>query len=159
MMEIALFNSPLGNIEISGDHDGVQSIRIYKSKTKTINTIPNVLKDSAIQIQEYLSKERTEFTFPINAKGTAFQCKIWQILRTIPYGKTTTYLNIAQQYGNVKAIRAVGAAIGKNPILIAVPCHRVIGSNGSLVGFASGIDKKKWLLEKEGFPFQMEAQF
>ncbi len=158
-MKTAQFNSPLGFIEICGDHKGVQSIRIDKNQVKEANTIPDVLKNSVTQIQEYLSGERTEFNFLINAKGTEFQHKIWKILNTIPYGKTTTYLKIAQEYGDTKAIRAVGAAIGKNPILIAIPCHRVIGSNGSLVGFASGIDKKKWLLQKEGVLTQIEAQF
>ena len=78
----------------------------------------------------------------MNPKGTEFQLKIWNILQTIPYGKTTSYLKIAKIYGNINAVRVIGAAIGKNPILVAIPCHRVIGSNGSLVGFASGLDKK-----------------
>lgn len=95
----------------------------------------------------------------MNPKGTEFQKQIWNILQTIPFGKTLSYLEVAQIYDNTKAVRAVAAAIGKNPILDAVPCNRVIGSNGSLVGFASGLDKKKWLLENEGFPFQTEIPF
>ena len=95
----------------------------------------------------------------MNPKGTESQKQVWNILLTIPFGKTLPYLEVAQIYGNIKAVRAVAAAIGKNPILMAVLCHRVIGSDGSLVGFASGLDKKKWLLEKEGFPFQTEIPF
>ena len=95
----------------------------------------------------------------MNPKGTEFQKQIWNILLTIPFGKTLPYLEIAQIYGNTKEVRAVAAAIGKNPILVAVPCHRVIGSNRSLVGFAAGIEKKKWLLKNEGFPFQAEIPF
>lgn len=91
-------------------------------------------------------------------KGTEFQTKVWSILTKIPFGKTLSYLEIATIYGNKKAVRAVASAIGKNPILVAIPCHRVIGSNGILVGFATGLEKK-WLLENEGFPFQKEILF
>ena len=95
----------------------------------------------------------------MNPKGTEFQKQVWNILLTIPFGKTLPYIEVAQIYGNIKAVQAVAAAIGKNPILVPVPCHRVIGSNGSPVGFAAGLEKKKWLLENEGFPFQAEIPF
>jgi len=95
----------------------------------------------------------------MNPKGTEFQKQIWNILKIIPFGKTLPYLEVAQIYINTKAVRAVAAAIGKNPILIAQSCHRVIVSNLSLVGFPSGLEKKKWLSENEGFPFQTEIAF
>ena len=95
----------------------------------------------------------------MNPKGTEFQKQVWNILLTIPFGKTLPYIEVAQIYGNTKAVRTVAAAIGKNPILVPVPCHRVIGSNRSLVSFAAGLEKKKWLLENEGFPFQAEIPF
>jgi len=141
-MESAQFKSSLGTIEINGDIDDVQSIKILQNKIYKESKIPNVLQESVEQVKEYIEKRRTHFTFLMNPKGTEFQLKIWNILQTIPYGKTTSYLKIAKIYGNINAVRAIGAAIGKNPILVAIPCHRVIGSNGSLVGFASGLDKK-----------------
>jgi methylated-DNA-[protein]-cysteine S-methyltransferase len=159
-MESVQFKSALGVIEISGTEKGIEAIRIHKEadpKEQTI--IPKVLEQSVREIQEYLEGNRTEFTFLMNPIGTEFQTKVWHILQTIPFGKTLTYMEMASIYGNTKAVRAVAAAIGKNPILVAIPCHRVIGSNGSLVGFASGLDKKKWLLKKEGFPFQSELPF
>ena len=153
------FKSALGVIEISGTEKGVEAIRIHKEMDSKEQDIPKVLEQSVQQIKEYIEGNRTEFTFLMNPIGTEFQTKVWHILKTIPFGKTLTYMEMASIYGNTKAVRAVAAAIGKNPILVAIPCHRVIGSNGSLVGFASGLDKKKWLLKKEGFPFQSELPF
>lgn len=101
------------------------------------------------QLEEYYSGNRMIFELPMNLKGTEFQQKVWKELCKIPYGKTITYKEIARNIGNEKAVRAVGTAIGKNPIAIVIPCHRVIGSNGSLTGYAYGIDKKEQLLNLE----------
>jgi methylated-DNA-[protein]-cysteine S-methyltransferase len=106
------------------------------------------------QINEFFQVKRREFSFPIRLKGTDFQVKIWKLLSRIPYGTSLAYVKVAQAYGDAKMVRAVAAAIAKNPILIAVPCHRVIGSDGSLVGYSGGIDVKRQLLELEGFPKQ-----
>jgi methylated-DNA-[protein]-cysteine S-methyltransferase len=158
-MQFVKFKSSLGTIEIFGDQNGIQSIDINEDQIFRETIIPDILKQSVEQILDYIEGSRKSFTFLLNPKGTEFQYKVWNIVKTIPYGKTTSYLEIAKDYGNANAVRAVAAAIGKNPILIVVPCHRVIGSNGNLVGFSSGIVKKKWLLKKEGFSLQTEVEF
>ncbi len=101
------------------------------------------------QLEEYFAGQRQEFDLPLAPKGTEFQLAVWQALRQIPYGATCTYRDIAQEVGNVKAVRAVGAANGRNPLPIVVPCHRVIGSNGKLTGFGGGLDTKAFLLGLE----------
>ncbi|MCU4368848.1 methylated-DNA--[protein]-cysteine S-methyltransferase [Acinetobacter courvalinii] len=101
------------------------------------------------QLQEYFAGQRQQFDLPLDFQGTAFQQQVWQALLNIPYGETRSYKEIAVQLGNEKAVRAVGAANGKNPISIIAPCHRVIGSSGALVGFAGGLDKKQILLSLE----------
>ncbi|MBJ8419431.1 methylated-DNA--[protein]-cysteine S-methyltransferase [Acinetobacter courvalinii] len=101
------------------------------------------------QLQEYFAGQRQQFDLPLDFQGTAFQQLVWQALLSIPYGETRSYKEIAVQLGNEKAVRAVGAANGKNPISIIAPCHRVIGSSGALVGFAGGLDKKQILLSLE----------
>ena len=153
-MESIQFKSTLGVIEITGDDAGIQTIRIQEEQQIKKQSIPKALEASVEQLKEYIEGSRTTFTFLMNPKGTEFQKQVWKILLTIPFGKTLPYIEVAQIYGNTKAVRAVTETIGKNPILVTVPCHRVIGSNGSLVGFAAGLEKKKWLLENEGFPFQ-----
>ncbi|GAA5631347.1 methylated-DNA--protein-cysteine methyltransferase [Acinetobacter calcoaceticus] len=101
------------------------------------------------QLEEYFAGQRQQFDLPLDFQGTAFQQQVWQALLNIPYGETRSYKEIAVQLGNEKAVRAVGAANGKNPISIIAPCHRVIGSSGALVGFAGGLDKKQILLSLE----------
>jgi methylated-DNA-[protein]-cysteine S-methyltransferase len=101
------------------------------------------------QLLEYFSEKRRSFSIPLAATGTEFQQSVWQALGQIPFGETCSYLDIAKSIGNPKACRAVGAANGKNPIPIIVPCHRVIGSNQKLTGFAGGLDRKAWLLTHE----------
>ena len=108
-----------------------------------------VLLETARQLNEYFAGQRRQFDLPLDFEGTAFQQKVWQALLSIPFGETRSYKQIAEQIGNPKAVRAVGAANGKNPISIIAPCHRVIGSSGALVGFAGGLDKKQILLSLE----------
>jgi methylated-DNA-[protein]-cysteine S-methyltransferase len=108
-----------------------------------------VLQEAVSQLKAYFDGQRTHFDFPMNPAGTEFQQKVWKGLCEIPFGKTMSYLELAKQLGDVKAIRAVASANGKNPLWIVVPCHRVIGTDGSLTGYAGGLWRKKWLLEHE----------
>lgn len=109
-----------------------------------------LLAQACQQLSEYFAGSRTTFDLPLEPGGTAFQQSVWDALRTIPYGTTTSYGAIARRLGDVRATRAVGAANGQNPIPIVVPCHRVVGARGELTGFGGGLDRKRWLLEHEG---------
>jgi methylated-DNA-[protein]-cysteine S-methyltransferase len=115
----------------------------------TLNPKHLVLQQASIEIQEYLAGERTEFTVPLHFAGTDFQHEIWRQIALIPFGETITYTELANRAGSPSAVRAAGAATGKNPLSIIVPCHRVAGKNGALTGFAGGLDRKKSLLEIE----------
>ena len=113
------------------------------------NTQHPILLETQKQLNEYFAGQRQVFDLPLDFEGTEFQQKVWQALLTIPFGETRSYKQIAEQIGNVKAVRAVGAANGKNPISIIAPCHRVVGANGKLVGFAGGLENKDVLLRLE----------
>lgn len=149
LFDHAYLETPLGTAEIVGDSRGIISISITDGKEKTSSIIPDSLVDCMKQLAEYFEGDRQDFSLKLNPEGTDFQKKVWNELLTIPFGKTTTYLKQTLSLGNEKAIRAVAAANGKNPISIIIPCHRVIGTNGSLTGYASGLWRKKWLLEHE----------
>ena len=148
-MEKAIINTPLGLTEIQGDENGISKIYIRNENVEITSKIPSKLKEAVIQLQEYFEGKRTHFTFLLHPSGTEFQKKVWQELLNIPFGKTCSYLELSKKLGDVKAIRAVAAANGKNPLWIVVPCHRVIGANGSLTGYAGGLWRKRWLLEHE----------
>lgn len=148
-MEKAIINTPLGITEIQGDENGISKIYIRDEAVEITLKIPSELEKAAIQLQEYFEGKRTHFTFLLHPAGTEFQKKVWQELLNIPFGKTCSYLELSKKLGDVKAIRAVAAANGKNPLWIVVPCHRVIGADGSLTGYAGGLWRKKWLLEHE----------
>jgi len=109
-----------------------------------------VLARACEQLAEYFAGTRTTFAVPLEPAGTPFQRRVWEALRAIPYGATLSYSELARRLGDVRATRAVGAANGRNPIPIVVPCHRVVGADGSLTGFGGGLDRKRWLLEHEG---------
>ncbi|MCG2610303.1 methylated-DNA--[protein]-cysteine S-methyltransferase [Flavobacterium sp. SM15] len=156
-MQTVFINTPLGTAKIKGDELGVSVISILQ-EGEISKTIPVELKDAVKQLQEYFEGKRTTFNFPINPKGTEFQQKVWKALLEIPYGKTTSYMNLSKKLGDVKAIRAVASANGKNPLWIVVPCHRVIGSDGSLTGYAGGLWRKKWLLDHEN-PQKQQSLF
>lgn len=147
-METCFISSPLGITKIEGDEKGVAVISVL-SEGELSTTIPNQLQEAVLQLQEYFEGKRQDFTFKLNPKGTDFQQKVWQELRNIPFGRTISYLDLSKKLGDVKAIRAAASANGKNPIWIVVPCHRVIGTDGSLTGYAGGLWRKKWLLEHE----------
>ena len=147
-METCFINSPLGITKIVGDENGIAEISIL-SEGEVSKTIPLELQEAAKQLSDYFDGNRKDFNFKLNPKGTDFQQKVWQELLHIPFGKTISYLDLSKKLGDVKAIRAVASANGKNPLWIVVPCHRVIGTDGSLTGYAGGLWRKKWLLEHE----------
>ncbi|RZJ72040.1 methylated-DNA--[protein]-cysteine S-methyltransferase [Flavobacterium sp.] len=153
-METAFVKTPVGIARIEGDQDGISAISILDDSVETSAKIPKNLRKAVVELSEYFDGKRSEFTFAINPKGTEFQKSVWVELLKIPFGKTTSYLDLSKKLGDVKAIRAVASANGKNPLWIVVPCHRVIGSNGSLTGYAGGLWRKKWLLEHETPPTQ-----
>lgn len=156
-MQTVFINTPLGTAKIKGDEKGIAVISINEEGEIT-KQIPLELKEAVFQLKEYFEGKRTHFNFELNPKGTDFQKKVWKALLEIPYGKTTSYLELSKQLGDIKAIRAVAAANGKNPLWVVVPCHRVIGSDGSLTGYAGGLWRKKWLLEHEN-PLKQQSLF
>jgi methylated-DNA-[protein]-cysteine S-methyltransferase len=147
-METAYIKTPLGIAAITGDENGIKSISVLDEGSVSAD-IPIVLQDAVSQLNDYFERKRTDFDFKLNPKGTEFQQKVWKALLEVPYGKTRTYLEQSKILGDVKAIRAVASANGKNPLWIVVPCHRIIGTDGSLTGYAGGLWRKKWLLEHE----------
>ena len=154
MKQEAFIKTPLGVAKIEGDINGISSVSILDSHENISTIIPEELQDCVYQLQEYFEGKRKNFSLILNPQGTDFQKKVWNSLLEIPFGKTTTYLEQSRKLGDEKAIRAVASANGKNPLWVIVPCHRVIGSNGSLTGYAGGLWRKKWLLEHENPPAQ-----
>ena len=157
-MKKAIIKTTLGFTEIQGNENGISKIHVMNDEAEVSTKIPKELKEAVLQLQDYFNGKRTNFTFKINPIGTDFQKKVWEELLNIPYGKTCSYLELSKKLGDVKAIRAVASANGKNPLWIVVPCHRVIGSDGSLTGYAGGLWRKKWLLEHEN-PIKQESLF
>ena len=156
-METAHIKTPLGIAKIIGDENGISVISILDEGEVSPN-IPIVLQEAITQLNEYFEENRIIFTFKMNPSGTEFQQKVWKGLLEIPFGKTMSYLELSKRLGDVKAIRAVASANGKNPLWIVVPCHRVIGSDGSLTGYAGALWRKKWLLEHEN-PTNQQSLF
>lgn len=153
-MKKAVLKTPLGNAILEGDSDGISRLILTEDELlSTANPAPE-LKEAIDQLEQYFAGERKEFYLKLNPTGTEFQKKVWHLLQDIPYGKTSSYRDLSREYGNPLAIRAVASANGKNPLWILIPCHRVIGSDGSLTGYAGGLWRKKWLLEHE----QVEKQ-
>lgn len=139
--------TPIGTLEIQADEYSLLKIGFVDQQQLTRANA--VTEQAHQQLSEYLLGQRRVFTLPLGALGTPFQQQVWQLLNKLPYGQTCSYQYIANQLGNPGAVRAVGAANGKNPLAIVVPCHRVIGANGSLTGYAGGLKRKSWLLELE----------
>jgi methylated-DNA-[protein]-cysteine S-methyltransferase len=146
-METAFISTPLGMARLEAGPSGIRSIRLEEGPVS--RTISPVLQTAAGQLQAYFKGNRRHFDFHMDPQGTPFQKRVWAELRQIPFGHTLSYLELAKKLGDPAAIRAVAAANGKNPIWIAIPCHRVIGSDGALVGYAGGLHRKKWLLNHE----------
>jgi methylated-DNA-[protein]-cysteine S-methyltransferase len=157
MAQTVFIDSPLGIVKIVGDAIGVSVISVLENGTVS-KEIPIVLQQVVVELEEYFLGKRTVFGFILNPIGTVFQQKVWQALLEIPFGKTMSYLELSKKLGDPKAIRAVAAANGKNPLWVVVPCHRVIGTDGSLTGYAGGLWRKKWLLEHEN-PLKQQVLF
>lgn len=156
--ETTYYQSPVGILEIQGTDETILAVLFVNSwkGTKLVEDELNfakpgsaAIKDCIQQLDEYFEGSRTDFTLHTLQAGTGFQQSVWKELCNIPYGRTISYLELSKRLGNVKAIRAVGTANGKNSISIIVPCHRVIGANGSLVGYGGDLWRKKWLLDHE----------
>jgi len=152
--DIGYFQSPLGVIEICCSNNYIERVA-FLDQPVTIQTKESPLvKSCQRQLDEYFSNKRQQFDLPLALKGTSFQQSVWEILQTIPFGTTSTYGTIAQKLNKPQASRAVGMANHHNPVVIIVPCHRVIGANGKLVGYGGGLMRKEWLLRHE-----MNARF
>lgn len=151
MVNVNFYNTSIGLFKIAEDGTGVTELEIVDAKiVEEVETIETpLLAKAAKQLEEYLSGKRVKFDFPLNPQGTEFQNKVWNVLKTIPYGETWSYKQVAVALGKPTASRAVGMANNRNPIMIVVPCHRVVGSNGDLVGYAGGLDLKASLLDLE----------
>mgnify|MGYP000385922624 CR=1 FL=1 len=157
-METCIIKTPLGYTKITGDNNGIASVTVLNSEEQISDIIPESLEDCVYQLNEYFEGKRQVFDLNLNPQGTDFQKTVWDALLTIPYGKTMSYLELSKQLGDVKAIRAVANANGKNPLWIIVPCHRIIGTDGSLTGYAGGLHRKQWLLEHES-PYKQQSLF
>jgi methylated-DNA-[protein]-cysteine S-methyltransferase len=153
-MEEVYYKAGTQNISVTIENQEVTKIFFVNEIQENPASLSPLMQKVIQQIDEYFQAKRREFSFPIRLKGTDFQVKIWKLLSRIPYGTSLAYVKVAQEYGDAKMVRAVASAIAKNPILIVVPCHRVIGSDGSLVGYSGGLATKRQLLELEGFPKQ-----
>lgn len=152
------FHSPVGWLKIISSQNFLKEILFCEAKEGQNH--PDALSyEVQNQLQAYFEGKRTVFEVPLAPVGTDFQKKVWEALLDIPFGKTISYLELSKRIGNAKAVRAVGRANGQNPIPILIPCHRVIGSDGSLVGYGGGIARKKYLLELEGVSLQQELHF
>ena len=162
-LQTTYYKTPLGTAKIVGDENGIQSVSVLDEDfstalEETSMKTPDCLQECVTQLDQYFSGKRIDFDLKLNPQGTDFQKKVWNELLNIPFNKTRTYLEQSKALGDVKAIRAVASANGKNPIWIIIPCHRVIGSDGSLTGYAGGIWRKKWLLAHEN-PVKQQSLF
>ena len=142
-------NSPIGVLCLKEEEGYLVGLQLDHSKAPSSQAPSPLLKEAATQLKEYFEGTRTTFHLPLRAEGTVFQKKVWIALQDIPYGETRSYGDIAKVIGQPKASRAVGGANNRNPIMIIVPCHRVVGVNGAMVGFGAGIEVKQYLLDLE----------
>ena len=143
------YKTIVGNITITEEDNHIIMIKFKEDSEDAVKKETSLIKEVIKQLSQYFDGKREEFDLPLKSVGTDFQQRVWAALQRIPYGQVWSYKRLAQEIGNPKACRAVGMANNKNPISIVVPCHRVIGSNGSLVGYASGIENKRYLLNLE----------
>jgi len=153
-MHYTFMESPIGTLLLTGDRQSLCGVYICQQKHEPLvrpdwNHSDSMFEQPMLQLQEYFTGTRVSFDLPHSPKGTEFQKRVWLELCRIPYGTTCSYRELATEVGNSNASRAVGMANGKNPISIIVPCHRVIGADGSLTGYGGGLDAKKWLLSHE----------
>lgn len=149
LKNVFVYQTKIGTVAIEDNGLAITNVSIVSEDVCLELSETELLKKAALQLNEYLDGRRTEFDLPLNPKGTEFQKKVWDALVSIPYGETRSYKQVAEAIGNNKACRAVGMANNKNPIMIFIPCHRVVGSDGSLTGYAGGLDMKEILLSLE----------
>ncbi|HHT13482.1 MAG TPA: methylated-DNA--[protein]-cysteine S-methyltransferase [Propionibacterium sp.] len=154
-MRHSIMDSPIGPLTIVERDGGLAAIYMVEhahapAPESLGERVDDALPEATRQLGEFFAGERTEFDLPLNAVGTEFQRKVWAALAEIPYGETRTYGEIAVELARPSASRAVGAAVGRNPISIVVPCHRVVGSDGRITGYAGGVERKEYLLALEG---------
>lgn len=150
MKDTAYYNSPVGWLLLEADESGITKLHFAEEPENDRPQITSVILTQCIaELDEYFSGKREVFSVKVNVRGTVFQQMVWEQLQTIPFAKTITYAQLATQLGDLKSIRAAGTANGKNPVAIIIPCHRVIGSDGSLTGYGGGLWRKKWLLDFE----------
>lgn len=149
MERFAYFSSPVGTLTLTEEEGALTGLYFGRLSRQGQEVLSPVLKETARQLSEYFSGKRREFSLPLSPKGTEFQLRVWRALETIPYGETRSYGDMARLIGSPKACRAVGMANHRNPISIIVPCHRVVGANGSLTGYGGGLDAKRFLLDLE----------
>jgi len=160
---IVTIATPLGPVEIQGGEEGVSAVRFVPSAAdppagngvSPESPLPGPVRQAALQLGEYLAGQRQVFDFPLDLQGTPFQVAVWNCLLTIPYGETRSYAWVARAVGRPGAARAVGRAVGQNPVAIVVPCHRIIASDGTLGGYTGGLDVKRFLLRLEGLEDQV----
>ena len=146
--------TPIGWVAITSSEDGLHELKFIHPPKQNEQKKTALVKEVIETLDRYFINSNRFFNLPLHFTGTPFQKIIWKLVASIPFGETRTYSEIASLYGNPQSVRAVGAAIGSNPILILVPCHRVLGRMGALTGYAGGLERKKWLLEHEGYPIQ-----
>lgn len=144
-----VYNTPLGRLTIASDGSSITHVLFGSCELDGVRRATSLTNEASNQLQEYLAGKRRCFDLPIAPSGTEFQLRVWRALRSIPYGETRTYAEVAEMIGSPRSSRAVGSANNRNPIPIIIPCHRVIGTNGNLVGYAAGVHIKKWLLDME----------
>ncbi len=144
-----VLKTPLGMLEIISSNKGIRKISFVDSPITKVYEVCEIVEECKKQLVEYFSGERKYFTVSLDVQGTEFQKLVWMSLMTIPYGKTATYNDVANLVGDPKSVRAVGMANNKNRVPIIIPCHRVVGSNGSLTGYAGGLWRKDWLIKHE----------
>lgn len=151
LIHTTYYHSPLGLLLLQAEEEQltVAGFRDEATVAITEETSSPVLQKTIVQLDQYFEGSRQKFDLPLNPAGTVFQQKVWQQLIQIPFGETITYLHMAKRLGNVKSIRAAASANGKNPLAIVIPCHRVVGADGKLTGYAGGLHRKQWLLGHE----------
>ena len=142
-------NSPVGILKLRSNDAELISISFSDTSGENSSQLPDILIQAVQQLNEYFEGTRKAFSLNLAPAGTTFQKKVWKIVKKVPFGQTATYLEIARQSGSINNTRAVGLANSKNPIPIVIPCHRIIGTNGKLTGYAGGIERKQWLLQHE----------
>ncbi|MCB0290259.1 MAG: methylated-DNA--[protein]-cysteine S-methyltransferase [Calditrichaeota bacterium] len=146
----AFFSSEIGNIRITASETAIETLYFVEEAAAPSPEMPPVLQECLRQLEAYFRGELKDFSLKLQPQGTAFQQSVWQQLLEVPYGSTATYLDIARRLGDRNAVRAVGSANGRNPISLIIPCHRIIGANGRLIGYGGGLWRKEWLLRHEG---------